>query len=322
MATDYIRRLIITGPEVSETVEMGQGALLIGRQAGVDIRLNHSMISRRHAQIDIQPAACQITDLGSANGTAVNGQPLAANTPLVLEPNAKIQIGPFELVFEQFAVEPPDKPEPEPKAEPKPSKPKPAPVEAAPEPPPPPPRPPATGEPEFDYSQPPPGLSKMDSRYLQYLPGIYQTDFMARFLAIFESVAAPIEWNVENFDLYLDPDTAPAGFLPWLANWFALAFDPTWSERQRRTLLAEAHEIYGRRGTKRGLARVLEIYTGVEPYILDLEDDVDPFTFTVKLPLHENDVDRHLLERIVDANKPAHTSYQLLFKKKATRKKS
>jgi phage tail-like protein len=290
--------------------------MVIGRQAGVDIRLNHSMISRRHAQIDIEPAACQITDLGSANGTAVDGQSLAVNTPLVLEPNAKIQVGPFELIFEQLEVEPP--PKPKPKA--KPAKPKP-PVKAAAKPPPPP-KPPTTAEPEFDYSQPPPGLSKADSRYLQYLPGIYHTDFMARFLAIFESVAAPIEWNVENFDLYLDPHTAPAGFLPWLANWFAIAFDPTWSEEQRRTLLAEAHEIYGRRGTRRALARVLEIYTGVEPDILDLEDDEDPFTFTVKLPLDENKVDRRLLERIVDANKPAHTSYQLLFKKKATRKKN
>jgi P2-related tail formation protein len=86
--------------------------------------------------------------------------------------------------------------------------------------------------------------------------------------------------------------------------------------------LAEAHEIYGRRGTKRALARVLEIYTGVEPDILDLEDDEDPFTFTVRLPFRENEVDRHLLERIVDANKPAHTNYQLLFDKKATRKKN
>ena len=259
-----------------------------------------------------------LKDLGSANGTVVNGQPLASNTPLTLESSATIQIGPFELLFEQIAVEPP----PKPKAKAKPAKSPPEPVKAAPKPPPPPPRPPATGESEFDYNQPPPGLSKTDSRYLQYLPGIYHTEFMARFLAIFESVAAPIEWNVDNFDLYLDPGTAPAGFLPWLANWFVIAFDPTWSERQRRTLLAEAHEIYGRRGTKRALARVLEIYTGVEPDILDLEDDEDPFTFTVRLPFRENEVDRHLLERIVDANKPAHTNYQLLFDKKATRKKN
>jgi phage tail-like protein len=321
MATEYIRRLIITGPEMSETIDLTAGTKIIGRQAGVDIRLNNGMVSRRHAQIDCQPAACTITDLGSANGCSVNGQPLAPNTPHALEPNAKIEIGPFELVFEQIAVEPPPKPEPKaaPKAKPK-AESKPAPKKKAAEPPPPPPPPPpekpAVSLPEFDYSKPPPGLSKTDSRYLQYLPGIYHTDFMARFLAIFESTAAPIEWTVENFDMYLDPGTAPAGFLPWLANWFSLSFDPTWSEEQRRTLLREAHEIFARRGTRKALARVLEIYTGVEPEILDLEEKADPFTFTVRVPLPEADLDRGLLERIIDASKPAHTNYELQFKKK------
>ena len=322
MATDYIRRLIISGPEVSETVDLTTGAKVIGRQAGVDIRLNHAMVSRRHAQIECQPEACQITDLGSANGCVVNGQPLAANTPYVLQPNDKIQIGPFELLFEQIAVEPPPKPKAVPKkVAPKKAEPKKAAVKPPPPPPPPPPGPPAEPEPAFDYSKPPPGLSKTDSRYLQYLPGIYQTDFMARFLAIFESTAAPIEWNIDNFDMYLNPATAPEGFLPWLANWFSISFDPTWSEEQRRTLLSEAHEIYARRGTRRALSRVLEIYTGVEPEILDREEDDDPFTFTVNVPLSESEVDRDLLERIVDANKPAHTNYQLQFKKKSTRKR-
>jgi len=326
MATEYIRRLIITGPELSETVDLAAGVKVIGRQAGVDIRLNHAMVSRQHAQIECKPTACEITDLGSANGCLVNGQALAANTPHALQANDKIQIGPFELVFEQIAVEPPPKPKPEPKpvAKKPEAKPEPKAKEAAPEPPPPPPPPPpepATPEPEFDYSQPPPGLSKTDSRYLQYLPGIYHTDFMARFLAIFESTAAPIQWNIDNFDMYLDPGTAPSGFLPWLANWFSISFDPTWSEEQRRTLLSEAHEIFARRGTRRALARILEIYTGVEPEILDLEEKADPFTFTVKVPLTESEVDRRLLERIVDASKPAHTNYELQFKKKSTRKK-
>jgi phage tail-like protein len=321
MATEYIRRLIISGPEVSETVELTTGTKIIGRQAGVDIRLNNGMVSRQHARIECAPEACTITDLGSANGCAVNGQPLAPNTPHVLEPNAKIEIGPFEIVFEQIAIEPPPKAEPKPAAKPKAEpKPKPEKKEKAPPPPPPPPAPPTPPEiplPEFDYSVPPPGLSKTRSRYLDYLPGIYHTDFMARFLAIFESTAAPIEWTVENFDMYLDPRTAPSDFLPWLAGWFAISFDSTWSDEKRRLLLSEAYRIYARRGTRNALARVLEIYTGVEPEILDLEEKADPFTFTVNIPLAESEVDRRLLERIIDASKPAHTSYELKFKAKS-----
>lgn len=160
----------------------------------------------------------------------------------------------------------------------------------------------------------PPGLSTHSRRLLSYLPGIYHTDFTARFLGIFESILTPIEWNVDNFDLYLDPGTAPVGFMPWLANWFEITFDPSWNEAQRRTLLKEAHQIYACRGTRRALARVLEIYTGHKPEIIDLDEDQEPFTFTVKLPLRSGEVNRELAERIIDANKPAHTGYTLAFK--------
>lgn len=320
MAVEYIRRLNITGPKLEQTIELAEGAIIIGRQADSELRLNDAMVSRRHASIECTAAGCQIADLGSANGTTLNGKPLPVKTPAPLENGATIQIGPFKLVFEQIALEPP-----------KPSKPAPKPPEPVPEPEPSPPEPvkpptvppiPPSEElgPAFDYGQPPPGLSRTDSRYLQYLPGIYQNDFMARFLAIFESVLTPIEWNVDNFDMYLDPNTAPAGFLPWLASWFSITFDPSWSEEQKRTLLAEASQIYARRGTSWALSRVLEIYSGLEPEITDLEKDEDPFTFTVKLPVPEKEVDRRLIERIVDANKPAHTSYKLLFKKVNHRK--
>jgi phage tail-like protein len=317
MAEEYVRRLNITGPESSQTVDVPVGVLTIGRQAGNEIRLNHAMVSRSHARIECSAKACQITDLGSANGTTVNGQALKGNSPVLLEAKAKIEIGPFQLDFEQVAIVAPQPPPPESK----PVEPEPEIPEAEPPPPvlpPLPPRPPDREPP--DYSQPPPGLSRSSSRYLEYLPGIYQTDFMARFLAIFESIMSPVEWNVENFDLYLNPNTTPVGFLPWLANWFSISFDPSWNEQQQRTLLTEAHEIFARRGTRWSLSRVLEIYTGVEPEIIDLQEDEDPFTFMVKLPLTKQEVDRSLLERIIDGNKPSHTNYKLLFKTKRSGK--
>jgi phage tail-like protein len=320
MADEYIRRLNITGPESSRTVDVPVGVLTIGRQAGNDIRLNHAMVSRRHATIECSAEACQITDLGSANGTTVNGQALKGNSPVSLGAKAKIEIGPFQLDFEQVAIVAPEPPPPEPKSiEPDPE---PEPPEIEPPPPvipPLPPRPPDREPP--DYSQPPPGLSHSSSRYLEYLPGIYQTDFMARFLAIFESIMSPVEWNVDNFDLYLNPNTTPAGFLSWLANWFSISFDPSWSEQQQRTLLTEAHEIFARRGTRWALSRVLEIYTGVEPEIVDLQEGEDPFTFVVKLPLTKQEADRSLIERIIDVNKPSHTNYKLSFKRRQSSKR-
>lgn len=327
MAVEYIRRLIVSGPETSETLDLSPGkTIVIGRQSGNDVRLNNPIVSRRHAQVECTPASCQVTDLGSANGTSLDGQPLEANAPAQMKNGSKIEIGPFQIVLEEIPIEPAPPPEEKPK---KPRKKAPAKAKKPPEPKPEPPkpptqpprRPPVDGRKPMDFSQPPPGLSRKRSRYLEYLPGIYQTDFMARFLAIFESVLTPIEWNVDNFDLYLNPKTTPEGFLPWLANWFSITFDSTWSEEQRRTLVLEAHDIFARRGTRWALSRVLEIYTGQEPEILDLEEDAEPFTFTVKIPLGENEVNRALIEQIVDANKPAHTNYTLQFKKSRSKRK-
>lgn len=178
----------------------------------------------------------------------------------------------------------------------------------------------------------PPGLDLRSHRLLGYLPGIYHTDFMARFLGIFESILTPVEWTIDNFDLFLDPGTAPGGFLPWLAGWFDITFDPSWSEAQRRALLRDAHTIYARRGTRWALSRVLEIYTGVAPIIVDDDPSLAPHTFKVTLPrnpgrarpaefpaggrpsrdIPSRDIpSRDMVERLIDAHKPAHTAYTL-----------
>lgn len=181
--------------------------------------------------------------------------------------------------------------------------------------PPAPPQPHSTPEPNGHYTLPP-GLFLNHSRYLKYLPEIYHAgpeSFLTRFLALFESILAPIEWNIDNFDLYLNPQTAPVDFLPWLANWFEMFFDESWSEASQRQLLAEAHHIYPRRGTVWALRRILEIYSGVEPDINDQGRSLEPFTFTVRFPLREQQINRAAIERIINANKPAHTNYSLIF---------
>ena len=210
MADQTIRRLNISGPETSEIFELPIGKITIGRQAGVEVRLNNPMISRKHAEVECTDAGCTLTDLGSANGTAVSGAKLAANSPHALSPGEVIEMGPFKAVFEQVvlavpkskeAVPPKKETAPKKKATPKEQPPKPD----APPPPPPPSKP--TREepkkPEPDYSRPLPGLDYHSRLFLEYLPGIYHTDFMSRLLAIFESVYGPIEWNIDNFDLYL-----------------------------------------------------------------------------------------------------------------------
>ena len=79
-------------------------------------------------------------------------------------------------------------------------------------------------------------------------------------------------------------------------------------------MLVEAPELYARRGTRWALGRVLEIYTGKQPEIIEFEEEEEPFTFTVSLPFSRQELNVALLEQIIDAHKPAHTLYRLHFR--------
>ena len=307
MATEKRRKLIITGPEMGEPLEIPMeqaGVATIGRGSDNTLRVKHPLVSRQHAEIRATPAACHLIDLGSTYGTQINGERIEANRPALLQDGDVVELGPYRVTFEEKEVTVAAQ-----QGTTRGSKP----IKRRPRPPKEPPIPP--GEPVHGSGNGllPPGLSYTYSRYLQYLPEIYHTRFMGRFLALFESIWTPLEWQVENFDLYLSPRTAPADFLPWLANWFDVVFDESWQEEQRRQLLLEAHEIYARRGTKGAMERLLQIYTGREVEIDDVGEDLAPFTFVVRIPRQEAELNRVLVERLIDTNKPAHTSYKLLF---------
>src|SRR5205814_3376189 len=64
------------------------------------------------------------------------------------------------------------------------------------------------------------------SRYLQHLPTVYEDNvFLGRYLLIFESLWEPLEQRQDHVDMYFDPRTCPAAFLPWLARWLDLSFN-------------------------------------------------------------------------------------------------
>ncbi|MGH2632688.1 MAG: phage tail protein I [Tepidiformaceae bacterium] len=158
-----------------------------------------------------------------------------------------------------------------------------------------------------------PGVPYDGSTYMQYLPGIYSGNrFLARFLLIFEAILAPIDRTVENISSVFDPDVAPADVLPWLGSWLGLAFDEGWPEERRRELIRNAAMLYHWRGTKRGMSEFVRIYTGVTPEIVEptlsqLSNSRDlAFRFTVRLTVPRGTpIDRSLLQRIIDAEKPA-----------------
>jgi ABC-type multidrug transport system ATPase subunit/pSer/pThr/pTyr-binding forkhead associated (FHA) protein/ABC-type multidrug transport system permease subunit len=71
----------------------------VGRAPGNDVVINHPAVSGRHLSLAIPPAPkgapvqYQITDLGSTNGTLVNGQRIQPNVASLLNPNDAVRIG-------------------------------------------------------------------------------------------------------------------------------------------------------------------------------------------------------------------------------------
>jgi hypothetical protein len=75
-------------------------------------------------------------------------------------------------------------------------------------------------------------------------------------------------------------------------------------------LLSEAVELYRWRGTQYGLTRMIEVCTGATPLIA--ETPANPFVLHIRVAVsQESDIDRDTIERLIVANKPAHTGYVL-----------
>ena len=74
-----------------------EGAVEIGRSAEVAIRIDAGSVSRRHARIVIRGDEARLEDLGSKNGTFVDGKPVTS--ACLLKDGDEIRIGRVELTF-------------------------------------------------------------------------------------------------------------------------------------------------------------------------------------------------------------------------------
>jgi pSer/pThr/pTyr-binding forkhead associated (FHA) protein len=94
-----------TGPTPGATYPLEGESLTIGREASNSVQINDAEISRRHSRLQFQGGKYVIEDLGSTNGTYVNGQRLAA--PYVLKPGDVVSFGEqIVLAFESTDFDP------------------------------------------------------------------------------------------------------------------------------------------------------------------------------------------------------------------------
>jgi phage tail-like protein len=192
---------------------------------------------------------------------------------------------------------------------------------------------------------------------LQHLPGIYhhpENQHLHKLLSVFEGVLfGPGEEDFEGLEQKIakipslfnpvdpEPFCTPSEFLPWLAQWVAFSQYHEMPEDRLRKLIAAIIPLYGQRGTKEHLEKMLKFFMP-EDSVININDQelpslilgrsvvgLDsrlggdmPFWFLVKI--HSRFTTRDPEERkrlkkelenkarsVIDLVKPAHTTYQL-----------
>jgi pSer/pThr/pTyr-binding forkhead associated (FHA) protein len=94
-----------SGPTPGATFSLEGDQLIIGRDTSSNIAINDAEISRKHARLTFQGGKYVIEDLGSTNGTFVNGQRLAS--PAVLKSGDVVSLGEqIVLMYEALASDP------------------------------------------------------------------------------------------------------------------------------------------------------------------------------------------------------------------------
>jgi pSer/pThr/pTyr-binding forkhead associated (FHA) protein len=82
---------------------LGEGEVVIGRSPYCSLVLDHETLSRLHASFRLVEDGVELSDLGSSNGTFVNGVRLAA--PALVGPDDEIRLGALR-VFLDLASDP------------------------------------------------------------------------------------------------------------------------------------------------------------------------------------------------------------------------
>jgi diguanylate cyclase (GGDEF)-like protein len=87
----YIVR-VLAGAQTGLSYMLEKGEIVVGRGQGCDLVLNDSALSRRHCRISCTPeGGLVVEDLGSSNGTLVDGEKVAGRQEL--DEGSRIQIG-------------------------------------------------------------------------------------------------------------------------------------------------------------------------------------------------------------------------------------
>ena len=103
-----IVRYVVVEPESKKGSHTVRLPLLVGRTREAKFRIQHERVSRRHCQFTVEDGVVFVRDLGSTNGTHLEGTVVPVDHPLRVPPGALIRVGSigFLVEYDRFAETP------------------------------------------------------------------------------------------------------------------------------------------------------------------------------------------------------------------------
>src|SRR3954471_13509759 len=99
-----VQLIVVRGKPEGKVIPLAGTKFKIGRGETCHLRPNSEQVSREHAEFTVTPERVTVQDLGSRNGTLVNGK--ALTEPCTLKDRDLVQIGPltFAVAIEDVPV--------------------------------------------------------------------------------------------------------------------------------------------------------------------------------------------------------------------------
>lgn len=115
MSKTQYQLIVQKGPQPGKLLLLMIDSITIGRDPMADISINDPEVSRQHVRLTQTASGYVLEDLGSTNGTFIDGEKLEPDTPIVLVPGQTVGMGSgVTLLYEVIKPEPEAPPEPEP----------------------------------------------------------------------------------------------------------------------------------------------------------------------------------------------------------------
>jgi phage tail-like protein len=107
-----------------------------------------------------------------------------------------------------------------------------------------------------------------DASIDRYIPATFRGSendpegVLRRLVGVLESTTQRIDQRIASIGQHLQADTAPDAWLDYIARWFDLPWDDGLNEQAKRAILRQANGILEHRGTRHGLALLLDALLG------------------------------------------------------------